>query len=53
MSAIFEFSSGILIIVIGLAMTHLLAGLGSIIRYRKNLQIDWVNRSGFTGGSNS
>ncbi len=42
MSAIFEFSSGILIIVIGLAMTHLLAGLGSIIRYRKNLQIDWV-----------
>ncbi len=23
-------------------MTHLLAGLGSIIRYRKNLQINWV-----------
>ena len=23
-------------------MAHLLAGLGSIIRYRKNLQIDWV-----------
>ena len=42
MSPIFEFSSGILIIVIGLAITHLLAGLGSIIRYRKNLQINWV-----------
>ena len=42
MSAIFEFSSGILVIVVGLAITHLLAGLGSIIRYRSQLEVDWL-----------
>ena len=42
MTSIFEFSSGILVIVVGLAITHLLAGLGQIIRYRKQLAIDWL-----------
>ena len=42
MSAIFEFSRGIVVIVVGLAITHLLAGLGSIIRYRSQLKIDWL-----------
>jgi hypothetical protein len=42
MSAIFEFSSGLLVIVVGLAITHVLAGLGSIIRYRGRLEIDWL-----------
>ena len=42
MTAIFEFSSGILVIVVGLAITHLLAGLGSIIRYRRHLEVDWL-----------
>jgi len=42
MSDLFEYASGILIVVIGLAITHLLAGMGSIIRYRKNLHIDWI-----------
>ncbi len=42
MTAIFEFSSGILVIVVGLAITHLLAGLGSIIRYRSLLEFDWL-----------
>ena len=42
MTSIFEFSSGILIIVAGLAITHLLSGLGSIIRYRGYLKIDWL-----------
>ena len=40
MSAIFEFSSGILIVVVGLAVTHLLGGLGAIIRYRRQIEID-------------
>ena len=42
MTSIFEFSSGVLVIVVGLAITHLVAGLGSIIRYRKVLEIDWL-----------
>ncbi len=42
MTAIFEFSSGILVIVVGLAITHLVAGLGSIIRYRRHLEVDWL-----------
>ena len=42
MTSIFEFSSGILVIVVGLAITHLLSGLGAIIRYRKRLEIHWL-----------
>jgi hypothetical protein len=42
MTSIFEFSSSVLVIVAGLAITHLLGGLGSIIRYRKYLRIDWL-----------
>ena len=42
MTAIFEFSSGILVIVVGLAITHLIAGLGSIIRYRTGLEFSWL-----------
>lgn len=42
MTSIFEFSSSVLVIVVGLAITHLLGGLGSIIRYRSYLKIDWL-----------
>lgn len=42
MSAIFEFSSGILVIIVGLAITHLIAGLGSIIRFRTGLEFSWL-----------
>ncbi len=42
MSAIFEFSSGILVIVVGLAITHVIAGLGSIIRFRTGLEFSWL-----------
>lgn len=42
MTAIFEFSSGILVIVVGLAITHLIAGFGSIIRFRTGLEFSWL-----------
>lgn len=39
---IFEYASSILTIVIGLGVTHLLGGIGSVIRYQKNLVLSPV-----------
>jgi hypothetical protein len=42
MSDLFEYATGILIVVIELAITHLLTGIGSIICYRKTLVISYI-----------